>query len=77
MKKTKSTAFTKARIEMVDGEFLIIEPGKKDAPDKVYSLTAELKEWCEIEGVSLVIKKDEDVAPEDVVEEINDEFIED
>ena len=39
MKKSRTTAFAKARFEEVDGELLIIEVGKKDAPDRVYSLT--------------------------------------
>ena len=74
MKKTRTTAFTKARIEEVDGELLIIEVGKKDAPDRVYSLTSELMEWAGVEGVSLTIKKDEEIVPEDMT---TDEFIED
>ena len=76
MKKTRSTAFAKARIEEVDGELLIIEVGKKDAPDRVYSLTNELMEWVGVEGVSLTIKKDEEIVPDDMIEE-SDEFIED
>lgn len=76
MKKTRSTAFSKARIEEVDGELLIIEIGKKDAPDRVYSLTDELMEWVGVEGVSLTIKKDEKIVPDDMIEE-SDEFIED
>lgn len=76
MKKTRSTAFSKARIEEVDGELLIIEIGKKDAPDRVYSLTDELMEWVGVEGVSLTIKKDEEIVPDDMIEE-SDEFIED
>ena len=75
MKKTRSTAFAKARIEEVDGELLIIEVGKKDAPDRVYSLTNELMEWVGVEGVSLTIKKDEEIVPDDMIEE-SDEFIE-
>ena len=74
MKKTRTTAFTKARIEEVDGELLIIEVGKKDAPDRVYSLTNELMEWAGVEGVSLTIKKDEEIVPDDMT---TDEFIED
>ena len=74
MKKTRTTAFTKARIEEVDGELLIIEVGKKDAPDRVYSLTNELMEWAGVEGVSLTIKKDEEIVPEDMT---IDEFVED
>ena len=76
MKKTRSTTFAKARIEEVDGELLIIEVGKKDAPDRVYSLTNELMEWVGVEGVSLTIKKDEEIVPDDMIEE-SDEFIED
>lgn len=75
MKKTRSTAFSKARIEEVDGELIIIEPGKKDMPDSVYSLTDELNEWLGIEGVSLTIKKDEEIIPDDMI--VEDEFIED
>ena len=74
MKKTRTTAFTKARIEEVDGELLIIEVGKKDAPDRVYSLTNELMEWAGVEGVSVTIKKDEEIVPEDMT---IDEFVED
>lgn len=74
MKKTRTTAFTKARIEEVDGELLIIEVGKKDAPDRVYSLTNELMEWAGVEGISLTIKKDEEIVPEDMT---IDEFVED
>lgn len=74
MKKTRTTAFTKARIEEVDGELLIIEVGKKDAPDRVYSLTNELMEWAGVEGVSVTIKKDEEIVPDDMT---TDEFIED
>ena len=77
MKKTRSTAFAKARIEEVDGELLIIEIGKKDAPDRVYSLTNELMEWVGVEGVSLTIKKDEEIVPDDMIEDTADEFIED
>lgn len=76
MKKSRTTAFAKARIEEVDGELLIIEVGKKDAPDRVYSLTNELMEWVGVEGVSLTIKKDEEIVPDDMIEE-SDEFIED
>lgn len=76
MKKSRTTAFAKARIEEVDGELLIIEIGKKDAPDRVYSLTNELMEWVGVEGVSLTIKKDEEIVPDDMIEE-SDEFIED
>lgn len=77
MKKTRSTAFAKAKIEEVDGELLIIEVGKKDAPDRVYSLTNELMEWVGVEGVSLTIKKDEEIVPDDMIEDTVDEFIED
>jgi len=76
MKKTRSTAFSKARIEEVDGELLIIEAGKKDNPDSVYSLTEELNEWLGVEGISLTIRKDEEIIPDEIVES-NDEFIED
>lgn len=77
MKKSRTTAFAKARIEEVDGELLIIEVGKKDAPDRVYSLTNELMEWVGVEGVSLTIKKDEEIVPDDMIEDTVDEFIED
>lgn len=77
MKKSRTTAFAKARIEEVDGELLIIEIGKKDAPDRVYSLTNELMEWVGVEGVSLTIKKDEEIVPDDMIEDTVDEFIED
>lgn len=77
MKKTRSTAFAKARIEEVDGELLIIEPGKKDEPDRVYSLTNELMEWIGVEGVSLSIKKDEEITPDEIIVEEFDEFVED
>lgn len=76
MKKTRSTVFSKARIEEVDGELLIIEAGKKDNPDSVYSLTEELNEWLGVEGISLTIRKDEEIIPDEIVES-NDEFIED
>lgn len=76
MKKTRSTAFSKARIEEVDGELLIIEAGKKDNPDSVYSLTDELNEWLGVEGISLTIRKDKEIIPYEIVES-NDEFIED
>ena len=76
MKKTRSTAFSKARIEEVDGELLIIEAGKKDNPNSVYSLTDELNEWLGVEGISLTIRKDEEIIPDEIVES-NDEFIED
>ena len=76
MKKTRSTAFSKARIEEVDGELLIIEAGKKDNPDSVYSLTDELNEWLGVEGISLTIRKDKEIIPNEIVES-NDEFIED
>ena len=78
MKKTRTTVFSKARIEEVDGELLIIEAGKKDAPDNVYSLTNELNEWLGVEGISLTIKKDEEIIPDDMIEpEYSDEFYED
>lgn len=78
MKKTRTTAFSKARIEEVDGELLIIEAGKKDAPNNVYSLTNELNEWLGVEGISLTIKKDEEIIPDDMIEpEYSDEFYED
>ena len=77
MKKSRTTAFAKARIEEVDGELLIIEIGKKDAPDRVYSLTNDLMEWVGVEGVSLTIKKDEEIVPDDMIEDTVDEFIED
>ena len=76
MKRSRTTAFAKARIEEVDGELLIIEVGKKDAPDRVYSLSNELMEWVGVEGVSLTIKKDEEIVPDNMIEE-SDEFIED
>ena len=58
---------------------LIIEAGKKDAPDNVYSLTKELNEWLGVDGVSLTIKKDIEVIPDDMIdnEDYDDEFIED
>ena len=77
MKKSRTTAFAKARIEEVDGELLIIEVGKKDAPDRVYSLTNELMEWVGVEGVSLTIKNVEEIVPDDMIEDTVDEFIED
>ena len=49
MKKSRTTAFAKARIEEVDGELLIIEVGKKD----------------------------EEIVPDDMIEDTVDEFIED
>lgn len=64
MKKSRTTAFSKARIAEVDGELFIIEAGKKDMPDNVYSLTNELNEWIGVEGISLTIKKDEEVSPD-------------
>lgn len=77
MKKSRTTAFSKARIELVDDELLIIEAGKKDAPDKVFSLTKELNEWLGVDGISLTIKKDQQLVPEDAEEEIDDSFVED
>lgn len=77
MKKSRTTAFSKARIELVDDELLIIEAGKKDAPDKVFSLTKELNEWLGVDGISLTIKKDQQLAPEDAEEKIDDSFVED
>lgn len=79
MKKSRTTAFSKARIELVDDELYIVEAGKKDAPDNVYSLTKELNEWIGIDGISLTIKKDEEITPDDYdgEEEYSDEFIED
>lgn len=78
MKKSRTTAFSKARIAEVDGELFIIEAGKKDMPDNVYSLTNELNEWIGVEGISLTIKKDEEVSPESLSETTEfDEFDED
>ena len=73
MKKSRSTSYKKGRIVLSDGEFLFVETGKKDVPDKVYSLTEELNQWLDVEGVTLSIKKDEELSPND----ISDEFIED
>lgn len=78
MKKSRTTAFSKARIAEVDGELFIIEAGKKDMPDNIYSLTNELNEWIGVEGISLTIKKDEEVSPESLSETTKfDEFDED
>lgn len=72
MKKSRTTVFSKARIVEQDGELIIIEAGKKDEPDNVYSLTKELTEWLGVDGVTLSIKKDEEFLP------VNDfEFYED
>ena len=73
MKKSRSISYKKGRIVLSDGEFIFIETGKKDAPDKEYSLTEELNQWLDVEGVTLSIKKEEELSPDD----ISDEFIED
>ena len=73
MKKSRSTSYKKGRIVLSDGEFIFIETGKKDAPDKEYSLTEELNQWLDVEGVTLSIKKEEELSTDD----ISDEFIED
>lgn len=79
MKKTRSTVFSKAKIVEVDSQLLIVESGKKDESDKVYSLTNELLTWADVEGISLSIKKDEEIDPEDIMDndELFDEFIKD
>lgn len=75
MKKTKSTVFSKATIELIDGEFYITEPAKKseDMP-AMFNLTDELKQWCNMENVTLSIKFDEQVGNEP---QISDIFVED
>lgn len=74
MKKSRTTAYSKAVITMSDGEFLIVEAGKKDEEDMVFSLTEELKRWVGEAGVSLTIKKDEQISSEN--EFVADGFIE-
>lgn len=71
MKKTRTTAWTNAMIQKQNDEFYIVEIGKKDEPDRVYSLSEELAEWTGIDGVSVVIKMNEEISPE---EQVLDEF---
>jgi len=64
MKKSRMTTFSKARIENVDGEFYIIESGKKDAPDKEFSLNDELNQWIGVDDITLTIKQNTEIDPD-------------
>lgn len=60
-KASKSIAFKNATIDK--DEMTITEFTKDDT--KVYSLNKLIEEWDKIDGISLVMKKDDDVPSEE------------
>lgn len=62
-KETKSLGFSKAKITLENGEFIITETTKDD--EKVYNLTQKLQEWIDIEGITLTLKKDNELDSEE------------
>lgn len=62
-KINKSIGFSKAIITEEDGVFYI-EEIMKDSTNR-YNLTDKLKEWVEIDGISLTIKKDSELPSEE------------
>ncbi|WP_346938161.1 YonK family protein [uncultured Clostridium sp.] len=62
-KENKSIQFSKAIITEEDGEFIITEYQKEDT--KVYNLNEKLREWLDIEGITLSLKKDKELPSEE------------
>lgn len=62
-KETKSLGFSKAKITLEDGQFIITETTKDE--EKVYNLTQKLQEWVDVEGITLTIKKDHELDSEE------------
>ena len=62
-KENKSIQFSKAIITEEDGEFIITEYQKQDT--KVYNLNEKLREWIDIEGITLSLKKDKELPSEE------------
>lgn len=62
-KETKSIGFSKACITEEDGQFIITETTKDST--NVYSLTEKIREWLNVEGVTLTIKKDSELVSEE------------
>lgn len=63
MKETRNISFSKAQISEENGEFIITETTKDEM--KVYNLTEKLREWVNIEGISLKLSKDSEVPSEE------------
>lgn len=64
MKKSTTLKFTNACITKDEnGDFIITETSKDE--DKVYSLTAKLEEFLNVEGISLQMGKVEDIPSEE------------
>lgn len=62
-KENKSIGYSKATITEENGEFIITETTKDE--QKVYNLSEKLREWVEIDGVSLTIKRDLEIPSEE------------
>jgi len=62
-KENKSIQFSKAVITEENGEFIITEYQKEDT--KVYNLNEKLREWLDIEGITLSLKKDKELPSEE------------
>lgn len=63
MKENRSIGFSKATITEEDGNFIITEVTKDE--QKVYNLSEKLREWLEVDGVSLTIKRDLEIPSEE------------
>jgi hypothetical protein len=63
MKETKNVSFSKATITEEDGEFKITEVGKEDS--KTYNLTNQIRKWIGEDGLTVTIKKDNDIPSEE------------
>ena len=63
MKETKNVSFSKATITEEDGEFKITEVGKDDS--KTYNLTNQIRKWIGEDGLTVTIKKDNDIPSEE------------
>lgn len=63
MKETRNITFSKATITEENGEFIITETVKEDC--RVYNLTEKLKEWIDVDGITLTLKKDTEVPSEE------------
>lgn len=62
-KECKSLGFCKATITEENGSFIITEYNKDDT--NVYNLSEKLREWINVDGVSLNIKKGSDIPTEE------------
>ena len=63
-KESKTLSFSKSMITIDDNGDFIVEETTKDSIN-VYNLSNKLKEYCGIEGLSIRISKDAELASEE------------